>query len=226
MDVYIPIQYACHVMHETGDYDHCPVVNNLPNDAAIEKEYLYLNTSNNTVDFGMHVGADHAMVLTRPAFHHAKRLYDDDTITAPEDYTKRGEMIAKSLHFGSPHEFLAAWMNEDRKQAVLISGLDIVLSLQILKKLPQWMRHDLLLALESEAMKQVFAKRYMDHPDRMQIPLPVIVRKPFVHNADSHTHTVLSDLMHELFQKPLVYKGAAKNFAQDVQDRLDAFNAI
>lgn len=189
------------------------------------ESYLYLNTDNDAVDFDIQVGANGGLALTEPAFHHAKRLYEDTTLTAAEDYTKRGGNIAKSLHFGSANEYLAAWMNETRKQADLIYDIDMVLSLNILKKLPQWMRHDLFLTLEAEAMKQVFASRFVQSKDE-QIHLPATLRQSINDNATNKIHATISSLMETMLKTPLSYNKAGQEFYAQYEILMAEFQSI
>lgn len=226
MDIYIPIRHACAKMREKGDCTYCPVFHDLPTEHLNEQDFLYVDTSDESINFDLQIGQDSAWIMTQPALHHAKRLYDDDTLTDAEDYTKRGEMVAKSLHFGSPREYLAAWLNEDRKQSIILDDLHGVLSLQILKKLPHWIRHDLFLVLESEAMKQVFARRFNDHDNKSDVSLPAVLKQALKYNAENNAHPVLSDLMAQSFRTPPAYNGCAEKFTEESRERLTAFYMV
>jgi len=224
MDVFIPIHYACHYLTLAEDKNYCPILCDLPIENPTEESFLYLDTSIDGIDFDLKIGKDGGLALTEQSFHHAKRLYEDTTLTNAEEYTKRGIEIAKSLHFGSAHEYLAAWINETRKQAGLIRDLDMVLSLNILKKLPQWMRHDLFLSLEAESMKQVFAARFKKSDDAPK--LPGTIRQAIADNASNKVHDVISNLMKNLSERPLQYDGAGAKFIDESDRFMHEYQSI
>ena len=159
--------------------------------------------------------------------HHAIRLdREDSPATDAGFYTNRGEEIAKSLYFGSAVEYLAAWLNEDRKQANFCHDIDSILSLNILEKLPQWIRYDLFSILESESMKQVFAARYLIEEKREGYNIPSSLRKAIKESNDNNTPPYIADLLSEAMQKPPKYSGTAMKFDKKAQARIKIFESL
>lgn len=228
MDVFIPLHRACQYLGDHPLETSIPVLSDKPD--TRDEPYLYLNTAHcgDTVDFGFSIGKNGATLLAVPALHHAKRPYDAHVLTKAEDYTHRGKEIAESLYFGDAVDYLAAWVNEDRKQAALIHDADMVLSLDILKKLPGWIRHDLFLVLESESMKQIFAARYLSERKKetqAHDPAPSL-KLAVQHSADHKTDPVLSSMLGQLMQTPLQYDGSGKNFITQAKTRMALFQSL
>lgn len=224
MDVFIPIHYACHFLSVNNDQSRCPVLSDLPTNNTMDESFLYLDTNVDRIDFDIQIGENGGLVLAELAFHHAKRLYEDSTLTQAEEYTKRGTDIANSLHFGSTYEYLAAWINETRKQHSLIRDIDMVLSLNILRKSPQWVRHDLFLILEAEAMKHIFAQRFRSYEHGPALPRQL--RESITKNASNGITPIISTLMNTLFQRPLSYDGSGQKFINEYNQIIEDYQSI
>lgn len=228
MDVLIPLYATCRHIQKC-DSTRMRVLTDMPVNGDDGELYLNLDTITHADVLDLKMDKHGATVLLAPAFHHAYRETDEDMPRVnAEDYTRRGAEIARSLHFGSPIEYLAAWMNEDRKQAEWMRALDAVLSLNVITKLPQWMRHDLMMILESETMKQIFAKRFFDElkVQPMDHPLDRALKSDLRLNADNTTNPIVSELMSQTMQSPITYNGCAREFYEGAEDRMTAFRNI
>lgn len=230
MQVFIPLhETLAKLQHPNADQARISVLSSLPVQSRADEVYLTLGVDKHAKSLDLKMDKMGASVLTAPAFHYAARLDDDDMPALnAEEYTKRGAEIARSLHFGSPMEYLAAWVNEDRKQAALMRDVHAVLSLQILSKLPQWMRHDLMLVLESETMKQIFAFRFFKEEKAKQEKLLVgkLLKDAVRHNAEDKTDPLISSIMRQVLQNPVTYNGDAALFQTQAAERMIAFHKI
>lgn len=201
----------------------------MPTPKEDNETYLRIETNDHEdTDFGLSISNNSGMALSVPCFMKAERQDREDLPARAEDYTRRGTDIAESLHFGSAIEYLAAWVNEDRKQAALCRDIHAVAALNILDHIPHWIRYDLFCILESEAMKQVFAKRFIteDKIEDMQPPAPAILREAIRISANNKTDDLVSKMMSELLQKPSEYKGSADRFAKDATERVSIFHSL
>lgn len=227
MDVLIPLYQACETLRSGSD--RIPVLYDGCGSHEHEETYLRLNTDGHGANFDLQIGAGGASVLAKPALHYARRDTDEDAprINA-EDYARRGREVATSLYFGYPLEYLAAWINEDRKQAEIMRAIHSVLSLNILTKLPQWVRYDLFLLLESEAMKQVFAERFLsrDSDRDKAVSLSPIVKDALRQSGDNITNPLISTIMQEAMQAPPVYNGCGQVFLDQAALRMEMFHKI
>lgn len=221
MDIFIPLHQSCSSIDEHGIFK---VLNEKPSDNS--DTYLILRTTEHPIELKIGQGGGHA--LAKEALHYAERLNRDDSPqTDAESYTARGQEIAESIHFGSAIEYLAAWLNEDRKQASFCRDIHAVLALDILDKLPRWIRYDLLSILESEAMKQIFAQRYFIEAKREGYKIPGDLKSALQDSADKQTETVLSILMSEAMQTPPRYSNnTAEQFVKKAQNRLTLFESL
>jgi hypothetical protein len=229
MDVLIPLHETCDFIARCPEKNRIRVLTDMPVANDHNEVYLHLSTETHGDQLDLQMDKNGATVLLAHAFHYAQREMDADIpLVNAEEYTKRGAEIARSLHFGSPLEYLAAWMNEDRKQAEIMRDLDALLSLGILEKSPQWMRHDILKILESETMKQIFARRFFDESkaNPMDKGLSFTLKKPLQHNAEDKTDPAVSNLMTDVFQGKITYSGGAARFIEDAQNRMKSFHVI
>lgn len=228
MDIFIPLHKACDYLRRNPQGKHIPVLCDVPIFKDKNETYLRVETAKFDQDFGLSIAQSDGMALAVPCFTHAERLDRDDTPANAEEYAKRGVDIAESLHFGSAMEYLAAWVNEDRKQADLCRDIDAVFSQGVLLSLPRWVQHDLFSLIEAEAMKQVFAKRFFDEDRRedMQPPAPVLLREAVRVSANHKTDKLISDLMTELMQKPVHYNGSARDFTVQADERVAIFRSL
>lgn len=229
MDVIIPLHATCSAITECDQKTRITVLIDAPIVEKNDEVYLHLNTDTHDQKLDLKMDKKGASVLLSPAFHYAQRDNDDDIPrVGAEEYTKRGADIARSLHFGSAIEYLAAWMNEDRKQTLLMRDIHAILSLGILTKLPQWIRHDIMMVLESETMKQIFASRFLteNKAEPMEQPLPECLKKPVHHNAADKTDPLISKLMTSVMQGTISYNGVAQQFETEAKIRMGVFNAI
>jgi hypothetical protein len=193
---------------------------------APQETYLFLHVDERT-EFDLNIGQGGGKILAKPAFHHAKRLNREECETTDAQfYTKRGQEIAQSLHFGSAIEYLAAWLNEDRKQANFCNDIHAVLSLDILEKCPKWIRLDLLSILESEAMKQIFAQRYFVEEKCENFKIPSVIRTVIKDSADNITDPLLSKMLSEVMQTPPRNSGTAHKFDVQAQNRIQIFQNL
>jgi hypothetical protein len=222
MDIFIPLHHACTSL-ESETY--IPVV--LDEDKADTQEtYLFLYVDERA-EFDLNIDQGGGKILAKPALHHAKRLNREECDTTDaEFYTARGKEIAQSLHFGSAVEYLAAWLNEDRKQANFCNDIHAVLSLDLLEKCPKWIRLDLLSILESEAMKQIFATRYFIEEKRENFKIPSSIRTVIKDSADNITDPLLSKLLSDVMQKPPRNSDAAHKFDIQAQARIKIFQNL
>jgi hypothetical protein len=221
--VYIPLHHACKNLSAKG---LIPVLSDIPNPALHDETYLSLSVKNEA-DLSLVLGNGGGAVMAVPALGIAVRMdREDSPITDAESYTQRGFEIAESLHFGSALEYLAAWMNEMRKQANYCHDIHAVMSLDILEKLPLWIRYDIFSILESEAMKQVFAKRYLIEAKRENFNIPVKFEQAIRLSAECVTDDILTELLSELMRKPPIYSGIAKNFDVKVQGFMDMLKSL
>lgn len=190
--------------------------------------YLHVNIGSYDDDFGLSIANNNGMALAIPCFTYAERPDRDDLHANAEEYAKRGVDIAESLHFGSAMEYMAAWVNEDRKQAALCQDIHTVLATGLLISLPRWVRHDLFCLIEAEAMKQVFAKRFFieDKREDMQPPAPALLREALRINANDKTDPLISEIMSELMQNPIQYNGRAREFSAKAKERVAIFQSL
>ncbi len=222
MNVFIPLHHACTSLEKET---YIPVVLD-ENKADTQETYLFLHVDEHA-EFDLNIGQGGGKILAKPALHHAKRLNREECDTTDASfYTKRGQEIAQSLHFGSAVEYLAAWLNEDRKQANFCNDIHAVLSLDILEKCSKWMRLDLLSILESEAMKQIFAARYFVEEKRENFRIPSSIRTMIKDSADNITDPLLSRLLSEVMQTPPKNSGVAHKFDKKAQTRIQIFQNL
>lgn len=227
MELFISLQQACAYLTNRSQETYIPVFCTLP-DRRSRDSWLRVDINDHPDEFDLRIDNSHGLALALPCFLHATRHDRDDMPAKAEDFTKRGRDIAESLHFGSAGEYLAAWVNEDRKQAALCRDMDAVLQLKILSRLPEWIRLDLFCILESEAMKQIFARRFFieDQRETMQPPAPAALRQSMRDNANNRTDDLVSTLMRELLQKPMDYKGSAAVFEKHANERIAIFRTL
>lgn len=195
----------------------------LPSIANDTETYLLLSLKNDG-EYDFAIGNGGGTILAHPALYYADRIdREDSPSTDMAIYLARGREIAQSVHFGGAVEYLAAWLNEDRKQGNMCHDIHAALSLNIFEKLPKWIKHDLFSILESEAMKQIFATRYLVEEKREGYKIPSALRHYIKNSSEGKTDSLLSDLMAETMQKPLQYNGSAKTFDNAVQARIQLF---
>lgn len=221
MNVFIPLHKACKNVGKNG---FIPVL--LNHGKETQETYLSLNIDDRA-DFKFEIGNGGGKALIQPSIHYAVRLNREDSpATDVGFYTNRGTEIARSLHFGSAVEYLSAWLNEDRKQANFCNDIHAILSLNILEKLPQWIRYDLFSILESESMKQIFASRYFVEERIEGYKIPSTLRKVIKESSNNKTSLYLSELLSEAMQKPPKYSGTALKFDKLVQSRIKTFESL
>jgi hypothetical protein len=221
MDVFIPLHQGCiSAVRDT----YIPVLLEKAN--KTDETYLAL-TIDDRANFDCQIGQGGGRVRTKPALYYATRPNRDDSPeTDFEFYTDRGKHIASSLHFGSAIEYLAAWLNEDRKQANFCHDVHAVMALGILDKCPKWIRYDLMSILESESMKPIFSTRFFKHEKTDGFRIPTALRNALKSSADGITNPLISTLLSELTQKPITYNGSAKIFDDEAQSRIKLFERI
>ena len=222
MELFIPLHHACKTIEE----GRIPV---LLEKASEEYEtYLHLNLNESqTEEYQLQICNNGGTISAADALHRARRITDDDFGTTDvEFYTKRGQEIAQSLHFGSAIEYLAAWLNEDRKQASVCHDIDAVLSLNILKKCPKWIRFDLLSLLESEAMKQIFAIRCLSEAKKEKFKIDTDLRQKITDSANNITDPLISKILSEVMQTPPKQCKALSRFNEQAQTRIKMFQAL
>lgn len=221
MDVFIALHHACtSLINDT----YIPVLLEQGNNTG--ETYLALSIDARA-DFDFQIGQGGGRVLVRPALYYCKRTNREDSPeTNFEFYTSRGREIASSLHFGSAIEYLAAWLNEDRKQANFCHDIHAVMALDIMDKCPKWIRYDLMSILESESMKQIFAERYFTHEKQDGFKIPQDLRNVLKSSANDQTDTMISQLLAELTQKPVQCNDSAKSFDNQAQSRIKLFQSL
>ncbi|PCI00776.1 MAG: hypothetical protein COB76_02845 [Alphaproteobacteria bacterium] len=229
MHMIIPLHATCSNLEDVNPQTRITILSETPIRESADEVYLHLDTDKHMGSLDLQMDKNGASVLLSSAFHYAERDDNDDIPRVnAEEYTARGEEIARSLHFGSAVEYLAAWMNEDRKQTALMRDVDAVLSLGVLSKLPQWIRHDLMMILESETMKQIFAHRFFveDKASSLQPALEHLLKEALRHSANSKTDPLISKLMSKSMQTPPIYDGSAATFQKEAARRMKAFSAF
>jgi hypothetical protein len=221
MDIYIPLHESCQSL--ANGNKNIQAVSQLPIDNATNKTFLILSGADDD-KYGLTIGKGGGTVLGYETLFDADRIDRDDSPASDlQIYRVRGKEIAQSVHFSGAIEYLAAWLNEDRKQGNICYDIHAVLALGLFQKLPKWIKHDLFSIVESEAMKQVFASRYLIEEKREDFKIPVSLRQDIKNSSDGKTDTLLSDLMAETMQKPLRYYDSASLFDKAVQARIQLF---
>jgi len=221
MKIFIPLHHACTSLDNDA---YIPIL--LEKGQEGDETYLCLDHGDDP-KFDLQICNEGGKILAAPALHKAYRdNRDDSPATDAQFYTARGHDIANSIAFGSSAQYLAAWLNEDRKQANFCNDLDAVLSLNILDKCPQWIRYDLMSCLEYESSKQVFAKHYLRKAKEEQLKIPMILLTEIQRSADDATNPLLSTLMAEAMQSPPKYTGSAKIFDDKAQARIRVLQAL
>ena len=216
MDVFIPLHQSCARIRAGSD--NIAVYMGLGDDS--DETYLSLAMMDPEY-YNFNVGNDGGKLSFIKAIYDCERPYRDDFSSADaEIHINKGKQIAESIDYGGAVEYMTAWLNEDRKQANLCHDIDAVMALDILQKLPKWMRLDLLSIIESEAMKQVFAQRYLVEEKRENYKIPPIIKSAIQISANNQTDTFLDKLISDLNQKPVRYSGHANDFDKAAQVRI------
>lgn len=147
-------------------------------------------------------------------FKRARRLGDDGMMDL-EDYTKRGLEAAQASAFSSDIALLESWLFAEKAQRDYCDLIDIVLKkYQNAKRFP-WVRTDVFRVLEREAMKQVYAKKFMKEISATH--LKALKKCPKLHealtrNADDGVCETVQKLLTQILDPKISYTGSAGEF--------------
>ncbi|HEY0901302.1 MAG TPA: hypothetical protein VGD95_04195 [Micavibrio sp.] len=145
---------------------------------------------------------------------------DHDPHKPFDRYIAGGQTTARSMKISEPHELLWAWLECDQYQARRAHDIHRVMGLTGLPRLPNWVRMDIYGLMEREAMKNVFAERYLKNDPTLallarcptlQAVLPVSARG----QIDDDIHA----LYNQLTPSPAPYEGQGLRFHQQASIR-------
>ena len=139
-----------------------------------------------------------------------------------EDPARHGQMRARKMHIGEPHELLWAWFEADQYQMRRCRDIHRIRLLEGLPRLPNWIRADIFALIERESMKQVFAEGLMSRDPRLEMVknLPALAQA-LRDSAQGQADERLKRLMAGVQNQDAAYGGEAADFAAAAAGRYD-----
>lgn len=145
---------------------------------------------------------------------------DHEPGKSAEVHAEAGRKAAGKMRIEEPHELVWAWLEADHYQMRRCRDLDRVMKLQGLPRTPNWVRTDVFVCYEKEAMKKVFAQALVSKDRELSLlqkagNLQSAIRK----SAEGEIDEWLQALLSQTKTQKAVYAGEALNFAQAAQER-------
>ena len=145
---------------------------------------------------------------------------DHDPGKQLESYIEGGTKRAIKMKPEEPQERIWAWLESDNYQMRRCMDIHRLLMMPAIKRRPNWVRTDIFILLEREAMKQAFADMIIgsDRTKKLLDQAPLI-KKAVQANADGQVDERLQALLSQVLNAGTGYAGAAAKFAQSARDR-------
>ena len=145
---------------------------------------------------------------------------DHDPHKPFDRYVANGQTTARSMKIVEPHELLWAWMESDQYQARRAHDVHRVMGLTSLPRLPNWVRMDIYCLMEREAMKNVFAERYIQNdPAHGLLTHCPTLREAIQQSAQGRINEDIHALLDLLTAAQPSYDGAGLRFHQKAGTR-------
>ena len=146
---------------------------------------------------------------------------DHDPHKPFDRYVAHGQSSARHMKINEPRELLWAWLESDHYQARRAHDLNRVMGLTTLPRRPNWVRMEIYALMEREAMKNVFAERYLKNdPDYTLLEASPLLKEAISIIAQGQ----IADAIHTLYelvspQHP-PYDGAGLRFYEAALQRV------
>lgn len=127
-----------------------------------------------------------------------------------QNYADEGRDKARSMNIQEPRELLWGWLEADHYQMRRCHDIDLLLQMQGLPRIPNWVRGDVLSIMEKQAMKQYLAATYMSqNPDPDFIDQTEYLGPAIIESAEGKTPPLLEQLFAETLNVGAPYNGTA-----------------
>ena len=137
-----------------------------------------------------------------------------------ENHVEEGQKKARKMRIEDPLEIILAWLEADNYQTRRCMDLDRIMNFTNLPKTPNWVRADIFCCLEKEAMKQFFAKSFIDKdPSLSLIEQAPNLKQAIELNASGHANEALQQLLSQTLSQANSYSGAAGKFVELAKKR-------